>query len=1767
MTGRRLADREEQNVGANDVRLAKRLTWLAVSAVLWGACGSGSPVEKKLDLTGTDLTDARTVAGDVLLEVGGPDLRVETGDTFIPCLPACDGKQCGEADGCGGFCYLAEDCDDGIECTTDFCIPEEGEGCRHLPLSHLCPGEPPCRRGECDLNEGCLLIDLEQELCDDADLCTTDDRCQAGECAGDPLDVDSCDDGNPCTADDCDSQQGCLHTAVEGECTMGTDWLDGHCDEGLCVPDAVLAVPCQEDADCALFDNEDLCDGRWLCGEDKKCLFSTDSVPVCPTEADEVCLKNVCNPGSGECQMLHDSEGLPCTDGDACSLQDVCVEGVCVPGVLGLLCDDGNPCTADICDPVIGCGYEVQEGLCDDGNDCTHEDHCVAEMCVGTHFVCDDGLPCTEDLCDGEGGCTADDVTPGWCRVAGACLEEDAIHPTNSCLRCSPESDDIGWSPTAPGSPCTLPHAVGGCADGVCFVVECALGFLDCETAEEDGCEVDGDNDPLHCGDCDSACDAGLVCSEGECLPTCPNGVEPCAGSCPDTTSDAGHCGGCDVVCSTESPGLVGICGAGECDQEPCPEGEHNLDGLPGNGCEYQCELGAEELCDGLDNDCNGAVDEESCDDGVTCTVDLCNTLSGCQNAPGDALCDDGNECTSHLCDLELGCVATDLDGPCDDDDICTTGDLCQGGACVGTLIDGCCLLDVACDDGNPCTVDACDPESHQCLNSAGALEGTPCDGDGDGCTIETCQDGLCASAAEVDCPAPAGPCQVVECLASGPLSFACIASDLTGGEPCDDGLFCTAGEGCNEGGQCVGGSALDCSVEAGPCHSGICDEFNDQCVMVPRPDDFPCNADGDGCTVDDSCQDGECAVGSAPDCDAAGDDCSFGICLSLEPDKYQCGLAPRPADTACEDGLACTQSDGCDGAGSCVGGPPPECPGGESACLVTECDEGSGGCIEEPVEDGSVCDDGDECTLIDLCSNGACFGGESGCLDRKVNTFSTHQTYHSPLERYDAVPMGPDRAVALWRASGQTLRAQILDDELTKLRPELSLSDEWPPAPGGCAPILGRQALAANADGDWLVVSSYKWQKFTGYSCGYTKKTCLFQIYYVLSASILDRDGEVKQEWKDIIPSSLVYQTQPHWSCGSCNCGAVYGSQPNQVAGDDMRAVPFSDGSFGLLHIVTALPYKFYRLSPTLEFSAPIALDLGASPGAPALCSLAGDGLAVVYDDGTGTLQVLYLDQDGAYVGGPVAVSATEEGHQDRPACARLSGGKLAVAFSSCANEGPCEVHAQILKTGGAKYGQTVTASDAGDGVQAYDVRVESTSGGGFALAWHQAIGDADGWSSMVRVYGSDIAPKTDAMRLNVQEVGNQLRPVLARIGASILALFEHPVGGVSQDLYLRFFTEDGDPQSGAPERRVPEVTGDSPQHGDATANGDGFAVVWDADAADGDERGVLLRLFLASGKPAGEEQVVNQTVQGNQTEPAAAYLADSDRLLVAWTSLSMGDGEDVFARLFDGAGEAVGGEFRVNTQVPGDQSQVSATALEGDIFAVVWTGYSSDFAGTDVFARIVDEKGDFAGGPFLVHDSFLNDQEAPEVVPVGGDQPGFIVTWTHAAGSPGGVYVRRFDLEGQPVGGAEALVDEFGQPQEATLDANESGTIAVLCWRVGDKVLCQQLDGDLAMVGAQFEAANGTQPGAPAVLFRGDDRVWVLQDEVGRDAEGRAVRRLDLDPGGNPHGPFGLMNVTEDGDQTDPFATRLPAGGAVVGWTGSGQPDGDGVFMRVLK
>jgi hypothetical protein len=163
------------------------------------------------------------------------------------------------------------------------------------------------------------------------------------------------------------------------------------------------------------------------------------------------------------------------------------------------------------------------------------------------------------------------------------------------------------------------------------------------------------------------------------------------------------------------------------------------------------------EICDSLDNDCDGTVDNVSasaCDDGDACTVDACvagacaaTPVDGCVACTSGADCEDADTCTLDVCgaagvcehETLAACPSCSSDADCADADACTTEQCGATGSCLVTVAPGCqaCSADADCNDADTCTTDTCAAGAcvHASIPSCVPAEicGDCLDNDGDG--------------------------------------------------------------------------------------------------------------------------------------------------------------------------------------------------------------------------------------------------------------------------------------------------------------------------------------------------------------------------------------------------------------------------------------------------------------------------------------------------------------------------------------------------------------------------------------------------------------------------------------------------------------------------------------------------------------------------------------------------------------------------------------------------------------------------------------------------------------------------------------------------------------------------------------------------------------------------------------------------------------------------------------------------------------------------
>ncbi|MCC6763081.1 MAG: hypothetical protein IT293_00315, partial [Deltaproteobacteria bacterium] len=150
-------------------------------------------------------------------------------------------------------------------------------------------------------------------------------------------------------------------------------------------------------------------------------------------------------------------------------------------------------------------------------------------------------------------------------------------------------------------------------------------------------------------------------------------------------------------------------------------------------------------------------------------------------------------------------------------------------------------------------------------------------------------------------------------------------------------------------------------------------------CSNPVKPNGAACN-DGTLCTAPDACDGAGACVGANPVVCTPLSQChDAGTC---NPGTGVCSDPPRADGASCDDGDLCTQTDECDGAGTCAGENPVVCTPLDQCHDAGTCDSGTGVCSDPPTMNGTTCDDGNVCTIGDACTGGTCDGNSITCGD-----------------------------------------------------------------------------------------------------------------------------------------------------------------------------------------------------------------------------------------------------------------------------------------------------------------------------------------------------------------------------------------------------------------------------------------------------------------------------------------------------------------------------------------------------------------------------------------------------------------------------------------------------------------------------------------------------------------------------------------------------------------------------------------------------------------
>ncbi len=164
---------------------------------------------------------------------------------------------------------------------------------------------------------------------------------------------------------------------------------------------------------------------------------------------------------------------------------------------------------------------------------------------------------------------------------------------------------------------CNPPTPPDGTTPGTCDYTDCASDFYDRDGNRENGCEYFCPFNPNGTNTTDPGGADG--CGKDD---DCDTEIDEDVNTC-DDVENCGKCGKRCVLanatakCTTTATGTEKCVEANtSCEIDQCDLGFGNADGAHANGCEYQCPVfpPTAEVCNGLDDDCDGRIDNNDQD-------------------------------------------------------------------------------------------------------------------------------------------------------------------------------------------------------------------------------------------------------------------------------------------------------------------------------------------------------------------------------------------------------------------------------------------------------------------------------------------------------------------------------------------------------------------------------------------------------------------------------------------------------------------------------------------------------------------------------------------------------------------------------------------------------------------------------------------------------------------------------------------------------------------------------------------------------------------------------------------------------------------------------------------------------------------------------------------------------------------------------------------------------------------------------------------------
>lgn len=211
-------------------------------------------------------------------------------------------------------------------------------------------------------------------------------------CASD----ENCPKSSKCSVNYCDHGW-CHQDWIEGCCVEDVDCAQVECYSSICDRGTCRVLQLENSTAC---DDHNLCTANDICISGK-CVGNTLNCNV------NSCSDSICDKSIG-CIYNSKDDNTPCDDNNLCTVNDICLSGLCASGINKDCSHLDGVCTVGVCDQTTGACVSADKAdgtLCDDGVACSANDQCVSGQCAGQLNDCDDNNPCTVNKCVSGIGC------------------------------------------------------------------------------------------------------------------------------------------------------------------------------------------------------------------------------------------------------------------------------------------------------------------------------------------------------------------------------------------------------------------------------------------------------------------------------------------------------------------------------------------------------------------------------------------------------------------------------------------------------------------------------------------------------------------------------------------------------------------------------------------------------------------------------------------------------------------------------------------------------------------------------------------------------------------------------------------------------------------------------------------------------------------------------------------------------------------------------------------------------------------------------------------------------------------------------------------------------------------------------------------------------------------------------------------------------------------------------------------------------------------